>query len=220
MIKKELSKFKKYIKYEIKPEAGYIDVEIFYVKAWHDYDGYWLYPDDYEMAQHMIEQTEYKYDMAEFYFLLSKKRNYHKIKTLFVKHKFQMPKSNERDLLQTILKEQKEKEILLEKVLRSKINIDGLIEDRIREFLHYKREYCDSLMLCEACEFGDFKTVKSLLKLTGVFNLVFAFVVATRTNQVKVLETITEDEKFKQFKNDYNNYEDILNQAIKACHWI
>jgi hypothetical protein len=41
------------------------------------------------------------------------------------------------DVLNQLIKTQKEKELLLEEVLRSKTNIDGLIENRLRSFIYY-----------------------------------------------------------------------------------
>jgi hypothetical protein len=41
------------------------------------------------------------------------------------------------NILNCLIKNQKEKELLLEEVLRSKKNIDGLIENMIRSFVYY-----------------------------------------------------------------------------------
>lgn len=41
------------------------------------------------------------------------------------------------NILNQLIKNQKEKELLLEEVLRSKKNIDGLIENRLRSFIYY-----------------------------------------------------------------------------------
>jgi hypothetical protein len=42
-----------------------------------------------------------------------------------------------KDVLTHLIKKQEEKELLLEEVLKSKTNIDGLIENRIRSFIYY-----------------------------------------------------------------------------------
>jgi hypothetical protein len=41
------------------------------------------------------------------------------------------------DVLKHLIKNQQEKEVLLEEVLRSKTNIGGLIENRLRSFIYY-----------------------------------------------------------------------------------
>jgi hypothetical protein len=64
--------------------------------------------------------------------VLSKYHSIVNFKTNAIRHRLQLFY-----LLSEIIEKQKEKELLLEEVLRSKKNIGGLIENKIRSFIYY-----------------------------------------------------------------------------------
>jgi hypothetical protein len=61
----------------------------------------------------------------------------HQIKLICHTPKYEPNPLLAKRILNSITEEQKEIELLLEEVLRSKTNIDGLIENKIRSFIYY-----------------------------------------------------------------------------------
>jgi hypothetical protein len=70
------------------------------------------------------------------FYLFTDPTNKHLIKTCY--YKLKGLNYRHYPILKDIIEEQKQKELLLEEVLKSKNNIGGLIEDKIRSFVYYK----------------------------------------------------------------------------------
>jgi hypothetical protein len=130
----DLNRFKKYIVVEIKHHEDFsilcaCSLSLRYLKK------YIILPGD--AIEHIITDIQFQYDKEEFYDLLDKNDNIHQIKILYFKYKFDVHEMRLYSRLHYIIIQQLTEEALLEEVLRSKKNISGLIEDKIRSFIYY-----------------------------------------------------------------------------------
>lgn len=124
----ELSKFTKYLDIDIN------DQEIRIENKWKNIM-YWftIKIPLTEPIDDIIETIEFEHDREEYLYLIKHNGDEHRIKILYYKHNF-LP-----DEITEILKEQQEKEFLLEEILKSTNGVDDLIGDILRGFVYYQK---------------------------------------------------------------------------------
>lgn len=127
-LQEKLSKFTKYLDIDINEQEIRIENNWKNIMYWFNIKIPLTTPID-----DIIETIEIKHDIEEYRYLINHKGDEHRIKILYHKYNFAPSTITE------ILKKQHTEELLLEMVLKSKNNIEGLIEDKIRGFVYYKK---------------------------------------------------------------------------------